>query len=112
MFLRPHHSRPLQNYLKGSPAGVLIIMNWNIVPSTAFQTTAAVMSAIALLGCQPPTRADFIKYPSLQQRWSMICDPRSNIADANVEGCQHFHEWQAASRGPVLDNLMNQHLGK
>ncbi|PJK37361.1 hypothetical protein CWC48_22400 [Pseudomonas sp. S10E 269] len=91
---------------------MLIIMNWNIVPSAAFQTTAAVMSAIALLGCQPPTRADFIKYPSLQQRWSMICDPRSNIADANVEGCQHFHEWQAASRGPVLDNLMNQHLGK
>lgn len=87
-------------------------MNWNIVPTTAFQTTAALMSAVALFGCQPPTRADFIKYPSLQQRWAMICDPRSNIAEANVQGCEQFREWQMASEGPVLDNLMNQNLGK
>nr|WP_314569474.1 hypothetical protein [uncultured Pseudomonas sp.] len=87
-------------------------MNWNIVPPTNWKTTAAVFSTIALLGCQPPTPADFVKYPSLQQRWSTICDPRSNLAEANVEGCQHFHAWQAASQGPVLDHLMSQNLGK
>lgn len=36
----------------------------------------------------------------------------SNLAELNDEGCKHLREWQAATKFPVLDNLMNQNLGK
>lgn len=71
-----------------------------------------VISVLSLSGCRPPTREDFIKYPTLRQKWLTICDPRSNLADVNAEGCKHLHEWQAANEFSVLDNLMNQNLGK
>ncbi|NWA11606.1 hypothetical protein [Pseudomonas gingeri] len=71
-----------------------------------------VLSVLRLSGYQPPTREDFIKYPFLRQKWSTVCDRRSNLAEVNAEGCKHLHEWQAANEFPVLDNLMNQNLGK
>jgi hypothetical protein len=71
-----------------------------------------VLSALRLSAGQPPAREDFIKYPSLRQKWSAICDPRSNLAEVNAEGCEHLHQWTAASEFSVLDNLMNQNLGK
>lgn len=80
--------------------------------SIAWKLAAAIMSVATLSGCQPPTRADFIKYPTLRQKWAQICDPRSNAAEVNIEGCKNWREWQAASQQPVLDNLMNQNLGK
>ncbi|NVZ99248.1 hypothetical protein [Pseudomonas gingeri] len=71
-----------------------------------------VLSILRLSGGQPPAREDFIKYPSLRQKWLTLCDPRSNLAEVNSEGCKHLHEWQAANELPVLDNLMSQNLGK
>lgn len=71
-----------------------------------------VLSVLRLSTHQPPTREDFVKYPSLRQHWFTVCDSRSNLADVNEEGCKHLHEWQAANKLPVLDNLMNQNLGK
>lgn len=80
--------------------------------SIVWQLAAIIMSAATLIGCQPPTREEFIKYPTLRQKWSMICDSRSNAAEVNVEGCKNLREWQAASQMPILDNLMNQNMGK
>jgi len=74
--------------------------------------TFLVISVATLSGCQPPTQEAFIKYPTLRRKWSMICDSRSNVAEINVEGCKHFREWQAANQLPVLDDLMNQNMGK
>lgn len=87
-------------------------MKWKTFRPAVWKLIAIVMSTGVLFGCQPPTRGDFVKYPSLRQRWSLTCDPRSNIAEANVEGCKNFREWRAASQLPVLDNLMNQNMGK
>jgi len=67
------------------------------------------MSTALLSGCEPPTRADFIKYPSLRQKWSMTCDARSNAAEINVQGCENLRQWQSANLQP---GLMNQNLGK
>jgi len=78
----------------------------------AWKLAATILSVATLSGCEPPTRADFIKYPTLRQKWAMICDVRSHAAEINVEGCKHLRDWQAASQQPVLDNLMNQNLGK
>lgn len=80
--------------------------------SIAWQLATFIMSTVTLSGCQPPTREEFIKYPTLRQKWSMVCDPRSNAAEVNVEGCKNLHEWQAANQLTVLDNLMNQNVGK
>ena len=71
-----------------------------------------VLAASRLSTLQPPTREDFSKYPSLRQHWFTACDLRSNLAEFNEAGCKHLHEWQAANKSPVLDNLMNQNLGK
>lgn len=71
-----------------------------------------VLSVLRLSTNQPPTREEFVKYPSLRQKWFTICDARSNLAELNDEGCKHLREWQAATKFPVLDNLMNQNLGK
>lgn len=92
--------------------GALIIMIFRKHYSIAWQLAAIIMSAATLSGCQAPTREDFIKYPTLRKKWSMICDARSNAAEVNVEGCKNLHEWQAANQAPVLDNLMNQNMGK
>eukprot|EP01133_Synstelium_polycarpum_P015996 gene15996-19031_t len=71
-----------------------------------------VLSVLRLSTNLPPTREEFVKYPSLRQKWFTICDARSNLAELNDEGCKHLREWQAATKFPVLDNLMNQNLGK
>ncbi|WP_315337279.1 hypothetical protein [Pseudomonas grimontii] len=71
-----------------------------------------VLSVLRLSTVQPPTREDFVKYPSLRQKWIRTCDLRSNLAELNDVGCKHLHEWQAANKSPVLDNLMNKNLGK
>lgn len=71
-----------------------------------------VLSVLRMSTVQPPTRVEFIKYPSLRQKWSTICDLRSNLTEFNNEGCKHLKEWQAATALPVLDSLGNQNLGK
>ncbi len=71
-----------------------------------------VLSVLRMSTVQPPTRVEFIKYPSLRQKWSTICDSRSNLTEFNSAGCKNLNEWQAADALPVLDNLGNQNLGK
>lgn len=78
----------------------------------AWKLASLMISAALLSACGPPTRADFLKYPTLRQKWSMICDARSNAAEINAQGCEHLRQWQSANQQPVLDNLMNQNLGK
>ncbi|WP_213939325.1 hypothetical protein [Pseudomonas sp. dw_612] len=75
----------------------------------AWKLAAMLISAATLSGCEPPTRADFIKYPSLRQKWSMTCDARSHLAEVNVKGCENLRQWQSANQQP---GLMNQNLGK
>ncbi|RON57715.1 hypothetical protein [Pseudomonas frederiksbergensis] len=75
----------------------------------AWKLAAMLICAATLSGCEPPTRADFIKYPSLRQKWSMTCDARSNLAEINVKGCDNLRQWQSANQQP---GLMNQNLGK
>lgn len=71
-----------------------------------------VLSVLRLSTIQPPTREDFVKYPSLRQKWFTTCDLRSNLAEINDVGCKHLYEWQAANKLSALNNLMNQNLGK
>jgi hypothetical protein len=71
-----------------------------------------VLSVLRWSGSHPPTREDFAKYPSLRQRWQMLCDPRSDLARVNAEGCAQLQQWQTADAQPVLDHLMNRNLGK
>ncbi|WP_219267367.1 hypothetical protein [Pseudomonas sp. Xaverov 259] len=71
-----------------------------------------VLSVFYLPTLEPLTREDFAKYPLLRQKWFITCDLRSNLAEVNQTGCKHLQEWQAANKLSVLDNLMNQNLGK
>lgn len=71
-----------------------------------------VLSALRLPTIQPPNREDFAKYSTFRQKWFATCDLRSDLAKLNDVGCKNLHEWQAANNLPILDNLMNQNLGK
>ncbi|WP_080938496.1 hypothetical protein [Pseudomonas simiae] len=71
-----------------------------------------VLSVLRFSTIQAPIREDFVKHPSLRKKWFTTCDLRSNLAELNDVGCKHLHEWQTANKSPVLDNLMNQNLGK
>jgi hypothetical protein len=68
--------------------------------------------ALQLGACEPPTRENFVKYPTLRQKWSMKCDAPSALAEVNIKGCDNLRQWQIANQQPVLDSLMNRNLGK
>lgn len=113
MLTHPDQSAGCQIPIKNSKSVFLnrkrILMKLILSYSAAWKSVAVMLSAALLSACEPPTRVDFIKYPSLRQKWSMICDARSNAAELNAKGCDNLRQWQSANQQP---GLMNQNLGK